>query len=185
MNTCRTCRHKDIDIINASIVARVPFRTIANRFSISSASLKRHALKCIPELLSKAEAGEILKADKILQEAQTRRAKINELFEIAATSSPPVEDEDMAIKAIKGDREFALRAGKAAKEYDELLLKSRGQWLEKIGVELTGEVKGLSPEELTRWKRLVAAVYVVVPDKGDEIMEKAGIDLPEENHDRN
>lgn len=74
--TCKTCRHVDVALINAALVAKVPFRTIADRFEIGILSLKRHTAEHIPELLAKAtEAEEILQADRILADAQRRRVR--------------------------------------------------------------------------------------------------------------
>ncbi len=142
MMTCKTCRHPDVDIINVSILAKISFRTLAARFSISQTALKRHASKHIPELLSKAsEAEEVLQADVLLAETATDRQKVRELFTLAASSKYEGEDEELAKKAIRGDRSFMVQASREARGYTELLLKASGAWKERMNLDISGSLK--------------------------------------------
>ena len=52
---CTACDHDEHHAINVDLVdRRVAYRTIANRYGLSEAALKRHSKEHIPELLLKA-----------------------------------------------------------------------------------------------------------------------------------
>lgn len=51
--TCTICRHPESQAINAAIVQRVSYRTIARRYGVGYRSVGRH-LRCIRRIIREA-----------------------------------------------------------------------------------------------------------------------------------
>jgi hypothetical protein len=54
VNTCKTCRRKDVDKINHLIVSGTPLRSITDDYGIPAGSIQRHKEQCIREMLVSA-----------------------------------------------------------------------------------------------------------------------------------
>ncbi len=80
--TCTICTHPERTTIDDALVARAPYRNIAERFATSIGSLVRHKMDHLPAHLAKAEeAKEIARADSLTAELKRIMARINLLFE--------------------------------------------------------------------------------------------------------
>ena len=66
--TCTICHHENKHAINKAIINGQSYRDIAHRFSVSRASIQRHAKNHLPEfLLHSKKANEIRDADSIIK----------------------------------------------------------------------------------------------------------------------
>ena len=54
--TCTICTHSELEAIDGALVAGVPFRRIAARFSLSEASARRHKSDHLPAVLVTGQA---------------------------------------------------------------------------------------------------------------------------------
>ena len=77
---CSVCGSREIEKINQLIVVGVPIREIAGQYRLGKNAIFRHKKDHIPELLAKAEKGEILKANKIIEEIERIYNRVNKLF---------------------------------------------------------------------------------------------------------
>jgi len=74
--TCTVCRHPDRPAVDQALVNHKPFRTIADRFSLSKTALIRHHDDHLPETLTKAQAArEAGQADDLLEQVRALRSK--------------------------------------------------------------------------------------------------------------
>ncbi len=82
---CTVCDHDEHYAINVDLVDRgVSYRTIANRYDLSEAALKRHSKEHIPELLLKAyEAIERNEAEDLAGELVRVKTDVHRLREKA------------------------------------------------------------------------------------------------------
>lgn len=111
--TCTICRHEDRADIDKALVARQPFRHIAERYEISTTSLVRHSDDHLPASLLKAtDAAEIARADTILDQVQELRDKALDLLKQAEDA---------------GDLRTALAGVREARACMEMLAKLAGE----------------------------------------------------------
>jgi len=82
--TCSVCAHPGRDQIEAKLIEGKPYRDIADRFGASSSALFRHRQVHIPDRLVKArEAGEISKADTLVQQLEALQTKAKQILDKA------------------------------------------------------------------------------------------------------
>lgn len=111
--TCTVCRHDQLDMIDAAIVAGESNRMIANRFELSEASIQRHRAKHIPAQLAKAREAEVVtQADGLLGQVQALHSKALHILETAESA---------------GDLRVALAGIREARGCLELEAKIRGE----------------------------------------------------------
>ena len=109
--TCTICTHKDRDAIDKALVAREPFRTIADRFGVTKTSLIRHSDDHIPAALVKAQAAtDAANADNLLAQVVDLRDKALGILGKAEESN----DLRTAIAAIREARGCVELLGKLA-----------------------------------------------------------------------
>lgn len=66
-HTCTLCHHEQRQEIDKALLAGKPYRTIADRWSVSKTALIRHRERHLPAKLAKAhEAKEVAQADSLL-----------------------------------------------------------------------------------------------------------------------
>jgi hypothetical protein len=149
---CKTCSHPDRELIDAAILGKASYRTIADRFGISETALKRHAENHIPVFLAEAsKAEEVLQADRLLAEEVEDRALVRGKFK--QLSSPQLKGTDKA---------FWLQCRREVSRSTELLLRASGEWREKQAVELSGKVT-------TEAEQIDTAVLAFVEQKHPEL----------------
>ena len=95
---CTVCGHKNRPAIDKALVARQPFRTIADQFGVSKTALLRHYDDHLPSSLVKAqEAKEVADADALLAQMISLRDEALDILEKAKSS----DDLHTALNAIK------------------------------------------------------------------------------------
>ncbi len=110
---CTICGHKKRDDIERTLIERQPFRSIADRFTVSKSALIRHHDDHLPASLVKAhEAAEVARADDLL--AQVRDLRDKALGILAKAES--TDDLRAAIAAIREARGCLELLGKLAGE---------------------------------------------------------------------
>ena len=108
---CTICTHKERDAINQALVAREPFRTIADRFGVTKTSLIRHSDDHVPaELVKAKDAADVASADDLLAQVCNLRDKALAILTHAETA----EDWRAAIAAIREARGCVELLGKLA-----------------------------------------------------------------------
>ena len=68
---CTVCTHAERDVIDRALVESTPKRRIAAQHGLVESAVRRHAEKHLPGVLVlAAEAGEVMRADGLMAEAQ-------------------------------------------------------------------------------------------------------------------
>jgi hypothetical protein len=89
--TCSICTHEDVRAIDRALVSRVPYRNIAERYSLSLGAVTRHNKEHLPELLAKAHrAQEVAHADTLLERLEGWAKRI-----------------EAAIEAVEGNEDYS------------------------------------------------------------------------------
>jgi hypothetical protein len=79
--TCTICNHGNRENIEEALLSGESFRNIAQRFGTSATALFRHKTEHLPTALAKAhEAGEVLRADKLVGQVQKLCERTEALF---------------------------------------------------------------------------------------------------------
>ena len=113
---CTICTHKKREEIDSALVARDPFRTIADRFGVTKTSLIRHSDDHLPASLVKAqEAAEAAQADNLLAQVCDLRDKALSVLESAENA----DDLRTAIAAIREARGCVELLGKLAGQLND------------------------------------------------------------------
>ncbi len=108
---CTVCTHKKRTAIDKALVARQPFRTIADRFGVSKSALIRHSDDHIPAALVKAqEATEAAQADNLLAQVTDLRDRAIGILDTAVAT----DDLRVALGAIREARGCLELLGKLA-----------------------------------------------------------------------
>ena len=108
---CTICTHKEREAIDQALVAREPFRTIADRFGVKKTSLIRHSDDHVPaELVKAKDAADVASADDLLAQVVGLRDKALAILTHAETA----EDWRAAIAAIREARGCVELLGKLA-----------------------------------------------------------------------
>lgn len=136
MPRCTTCAHPDRAEIDRRLAAGEAERSVAKRFSVSSASVHRHKGHHLPATLAAAtEAAEVARGDDLLGQVRQHIGELRALFTAAVTVLRDVKamgDHDRTLKAI-GE---ATRTHTAALRHLELLGKLAGELDERPTVNL-------------------------------------------------
>ncbi len=118
--TCTVCRHPHRDAIDQALVASEPFRNVSLRFGTSVSALFRHKADHLPQALVKAaEAGEVARADSLLEEVRSLQTKALDILRKAEAA---------------GDLRAAVSAVREARGNIELLAKLIGELDERDNV---------------------------------------------------
>ena len=128
---CTVCTHNKRAEIDQALVARQPFRTIADRFSVSKSALIRHHDDHLPAALVRAqEATEAAQADALLAQVCDLRDRAIGILDTAEAE----EDLKAAISAIREARGCV-----------ELLAKLAGQLKDAptVNILISAEWRGL------------------------------------------
>ena len=108
---CTICGHKEREAIDQALVARQPFRTIADRFGVTKTSLIRHSDDHIPAALVKAkDAAEEAHGDNLLAQVCDLRDKALGILRKAEAA----DDLRTAVAAIREARGNVELLGKLA-----------------------------------------------------------------------
>ncbi len=99
--TCTICAHPNLQEIDESLVAGVPFRHIATRFDTSTGALQRHKNDHLPAVLVKGqESGEVARADDLLGQVRNLQQKALDILKTAEQAG----DLKVALGAIREPR---------------------------------------------------------------------------------
>jgi len=114
--TCSICAHPERDAIDKALVAEVPLRTIADRWSVSKSALIRHKEDHLPATMVKAKAVEdVAHAIDVVRQLRTINGAALHVLKDARES----RDGNLALKAIdRIQRQIELQA-KLLGELDE------------------------------------------------------------------
>ena len=136
---CTVCTHEDRRAIDAALVQRRPFRTIAQQYGPSVWALLRHHDDHLPVALSKAqEAQEAAHGADLLREVQALRAKAYSLLLKAEAA---------------GDIRTALAGIREARACVELLAEMAGELDRRATINILA-----APEWITVRSALLAAL---------------------------
>ncbi len=115
---CTICLHPEREETNAALVADEPYRTIADRWSVSKTALIRHKEGHIPAHLAKAqEAAEVVQADSLLDRLLSLNAETMAILKEARAGR--IKDNELALKAIaRAEKQLELQ-GKLLGELNE------------------------------------------------------------------
>jgi hypothetical protein len=108
---CKICRHEKRETIEDAILSGTPYRDIAGRFGTSKTSIGRHRDHLPTTLLKAAAAGEIARADTLLEKVMLLHRRAEEILTRAEGA---------------GLLETALRAIREARSCLELIAKLEG-----------------------------------------------------------
>jgi len=114
--TCTICRHVEREAIDAALIERHSFRSIADQFGVSKTSLIRHSDDHLPAMLVEAKAAaDVAHADTILAQVQSLRDRALKVLDTVE------EDKDwrIALGAIREARACIELLGKLAGELQD------------------------------------------------------------------
>ena len=110
---CSICTHTERDALNTALIAREPFRIIADRYGLSHQALMRHKAEHLPAVMVKSEqAKETALADDLLGQVKHLRNKAISILGKAEAA---------------GDLRTALMGIREARACVELLLEVEGE----------------------------------------------------------
>jgi len=117
---CSICEHEKVEEINRLLLAGVPLRDLAGRYSVSKTALHRHKESHLPAELTKArEAQDVTKADSLLDQVIELRNKALSILAKAERA---------------GELRTALQGVREAKGCLELLARLQGELQERTTV---------------------------------------------------
>lgn len=103
--TCTLCNHARRDELDRALLGGASFRHIAAQFGTSTSALQRHKAEHLPKALVKAKAaGEVFRAESLLDYLQERRDGLDRLDEDARQIQEEArreKDRHCALDAIK------------------------------------------------------------------------------------
>jgi hypothetical protein len=79
MHHCLVCQHPQSQDISADLLKRIPYRTIASRYSVSRSALSRHVTEHIPKALRLQAARERVQMDPEPVLVQMRKLNLRAL----------------------------------------------------------------------------------------------------------
>src|SRR3712207_3895958 len=127
---CTACDHPERHSIDGALVTGAPYRSVAKRFGLSESAVYRHKTEHLPAHLLKAkEAGEVARADDLLDQVRNLQVHALEILERAEKAG----DLRTALAAISQARGNLELLGKLAGELDErpvVNLNVSPEWLE-------------------------------------------------------
>lgn len=136
MPQCRTCRHPDVQAINALLVAGESERIVATQYGLTQASVHRHRQHHIPAALAAAhQAAEAARGDDLLGQLRQHVGELRALFTASCEvlrDARAMGDLDRVLKAV----DAAGRAHGHALRHLELLAKLAGELDERPTVNL-------------------------------------------------
>jgi len=110
---CSICTHAERDALNTALIAREPYRIIADRYGLSHQALMRHKAEHLPAVMVKSEqAKETALADDLLGQVKALRNKAISILGKAEAA---------------GDLRTALLGIREARACVELLLEVEGE----------------------------------------------------------
>jgi len=119
---CSICEHEKVEEINRLLLAGVPLRDLAGRYSVSKTALHRHKESHLPAELTKArEAQDVTKADSLLDQVIELRNKALSILAKAERA---------------GELRTALQGVREAKGCLELLARLQGELQERTTVNI-------------------------------------------------
>lgn len=103
--TCTICSHSDRSAIEERMLSGESFRNIAERFATSPTALFRHKSQHLARAMVKAhEAGEVLRAESLVEHVQQLRGRTEALFreaEAILAEAKRAKDLKTALAAIR------------------------------------------------------------------------------------
>ena len=106
---CTICSNPDIQGIVQTLVADMPYRTVAERFEISPPSLYRHWQGHLPATLLKArEVQDVAHADNLMAQLQSLQQKALEILN-HAEGSGDLRSALLALRELRGTVELTAR----------------------------------------------------------------------------
>ena len=127
---CTICSHRELLDVNKALLSSDSFRTIADLYGLSETSLKRHAANHLPATLTKAKViEEVTKADTLLEEIQTLKARTYSVME-KAEQAENLSVALAAIREIRGSIELLLKVAGELKDVNTTIIVNNPQWVE-------------------------------------------------------
>jgi hypothetical protein len=127
--TCTICAHDKRPAIDEALVARKPFRTIADQYSVSKTALIRHHDDHLPTALVKAQAArEAADADALLAQVVDLRDKAFGIFD-KAEGSDDLRAAVGAIREARGCVELLAKLAGELKDAPTVNIVVSAEWL--------------------------------------------------------
>jgi hypothetical protein len=127
--TCTICAHDKRPTIDEALVARRPFRTIADQYSVSKTALIRHHDDHLPSSLMKAQsAREAANADALLAQVVDLRDKALSVLE-KAEGSDDLRAAVSAIREARGCVELLAKLAGELKDAPTVNIVVSAEWL--------------------------------------------------------
>lgn len=128
--TCTVCVHPDREAIEDALMSSVANRRIAAQYAVSEQAVRRHKASHISATLARAtEAGEIARADDLLEQVrdlQARTLAILEAVEYTAEHKTALS----AIKESRANLELLLKLSGELDERPQINVLVSAEWLE-------------------------------------------------------
>ena len=122
---CTVCTHPERERIEKDLVTGGSIRNIAKRFGLSPASVHRHKADHLPASLIEAnKAGDVARADCVLEEIRAEIRRIQRLYKKAEAILDRAQNQPIALKSV---RELS-RLHKEMRETLELLARISGEF---------------------------------------------------------
>lgn len=109
---CTVCSHPDHEAIDEAIVRGETYRTLSNRFDVSTQALQRHRSHVSTAIATAHEAGEVAEADRLL-------GIVHDLLKAAMETIAQAETE--------GDLRIKLAAIRESRDTAKVLLEVAGK----------------------------------------------------------
>jgi len=134
--TCTICVHPAREAIDMALVAGEPYRGIAKRYEASEAAMFRHR-EHLPATMVKAQAaGQVAKADDLLEQLQALRNKAMALL-LAAERAGDLRTALAGVREARGCIEVLLEVEGEISRRPEVNITISAEWVEIRSVILT------------------------------------------------
>src|SRR3954453_7192806 len=111
---CTCCDHPDRDAIDAAIVERVPFRTIADRHLVSRTGVQRHKAHVSAALVAVQERREVEGAETLAERVENLYARASRILDSAEVEGRAT----VALAAVRELRGIVELLGRVSGELD-------------------------------------------------------------------
>ena len=157
MRTCTVCQHPELRAITADLMARVPYRTIERRYSVSRSAIDRHVTQHVSKALRQLAA-----AEKLADAATVAEPVLGEMRKLNSRALRILADAETS-----ADRTTALHAIRECRRNLELIAKLTGE----LDPRAAGETPGGS---LTVVVQYVDKAVLVRGDPAPATLPEAG-----------
>jgi hypothetical protein len=125
---CTICQHSELQAITADLMARVPYRTIERRYTVSRSAIDRHVTQHVSKAFRQLAA-----AEKLTDAATVAEPVLSEMRKLNARALRILADAELA-----EDRTTALHAIRECRRNLELIAKLTGELDPRAVAETSG-----------------------------------------------